>query len=378
MIINIDCGDFYMPYMDNVYAYWQHFDQDYQSCHAIHFNRSDLPHDRNILITQNLRQLACDQIDRYDVAIFDNGMEALGSGTIGLEQFIESHKVRTLTGSKLHPSHPLNEKNIWYPVHMLVKQGHSGNFFDSNFPHYYDLIDLRKKNTLKTQGMIFVNGQNRSWRNFLIEIIRDAVPDLSVHNSWASQVKATNDCAFESEADCHFRETVNDRYRKQFSDDQGYYSPVDVIGIDGKFGQASRNLELIKAYSQFRCVLFPETSWQNNDMLITEKTVKCFVTHCIPWPIGGMHLHAQMLEVGFHTAWQLLPESLQFFDGIEDHQERHKQMAVAIKWLFDNQHVLYGPEADDLTAKNFYNWHCFTAANDAMEKLSNVIIGHAE
>ena len=109
-------------------------------------------------------------------------------------------------------------------------------------------------------------------------------------------------------------------------------------------------------------------------MQITEKTVKCFVTHCVPWPIGGMNLHAQMREVGFHTAWQLLPESLQIFDSIEDHQERHTQMASAIKWLFDNQHVLYGQAADDLTNENFYNWHCFPAANLAMERLGNIII----
>lgn len=378
MIINIDHDNLYTPYIDNVYAYWQHCDENYRSGHEIHINRPDLPHDRNILITQNQGQLAPEQCSEYDVVLYDNRNESFGVATIGLDQYIDIDKVFMLTSSKLHHRHPLKEKNIWYPYYIFVKQGHAGNYFDGNWPHYYDLIDLRNEASSKTQGMIFVNGQNRSWRNFLIEIIRDAVPDLSIHNSSGKHVVATNDCGFESQADSDFRNMINDQYRQCFSDDKDYTAPgdvIDTIGIDGKFGASCRNLQLIQAYRQFRCIIYPETSWLNNDMQITEKTVKCFVTRGVPWPIGGMHLHAQMLEVGFHTAWQLLPKSFQAFDAIEDHQERHRQMTLAIKWLFDNQSVLCSSEADDLTNKNFYNWHCWSGANCAMARLSDILIG---
>lgn len=378
MIINVDSDGLYIPYIDNVYAYWQHCDQNYRSCHTVHINRCDLPHDRSILITQDQGQLTPDRLCKYDVALYDNCHESFGVKTHGLDQYIGIDKIYMLTASKLHHCHPLYRKNIWYPFFFFVKQGHGGNYFDGNWPHYYDLIDLDKNALLNTQGMIFINGTNRSWRNFLVEIIRDAVPDLAMHKSLTKHVVATLDCAFESNADRHFRNIINDRYREHFYDDEDYHNPgdiIDTIGIDGKFGESARNLQLIQAYGEFRCIIYPETSWLNNDMQVTEKTVKCFVTRCIPWPIGGMHLHAQMLEVGFHTAWQLLPESLQAFDGIEDHQERHRQMALAIKWLFDNQSVLYGSEVDDLTNKNFYNWHCWSAANCAMQKLSGVITG---
>lgn len=375
MIINIDSGDSYVPYVDNVYAYWQHLGKDYRSAHEIHINRSDLPHDRNVLITQDPEQLSPDRLSIYDVALYDNRMESFGVATTGLEQYIGIDKVRMLTASKLHHGHPLNSKNIWYPFYIFTKQGHAGTYFDSNFPHCYDLIDARKNTASKTHGMIFVNGQNRSWRNFLLETISDVIPDLPIHNALTDHIIATDDCGFESEADSKFRVWVNDLYRDRLVYEQRYIPAPDIIGPDGKFGESHPGLRLIEAYKQFRCVIYPETSWQNNGMQITEKTVKCFVTHCVPWPIGGLHLHAQLEEVGFHTAWQLLPVSLQVFDSVEDHQERHRQMALAIRWLFENQHVLRGPRVRDLTTENFYNWHCFPAAHQVMETLSDVITG---
>jgi hypothetical protein len=152
----------------------------------------------------------------------------------------------------------------------------------------------------------------------------------------------TNDSELhESFDDTEFKEWVNNQYSNLIVRNQksGYNDHSDVAGINGNFGTWPLGYRILKEYFTYRVVVFPESTWQNNEMAITEKSCKCFFAGSLPWPVGGSNLNFLYNQVGFFTAWNLIPKELQKFDSVTDHRKRYQQQALAIEWLSNNMDV---------------------------------------
>jgi hypothetical protein len=145
------------------------------------------------------------------------------------------------------------------------------------------------------------------------------------------------------------------------------------MGIDDKFGKLSPGYIILDEYFDYRCVIFPESTWQNNEVAITEKILKCCYTKTVPWPVGGSNINKLYNQIGFGTAWNLLPEELQLWDSVTEHAQRHQQMAKAMAWLAQHPEMLDTNRAKEITDKNFENFMTCQADLTSMQKFSKLI-----
>ena len=130
---------------------------------------------------------------------------------------------------------------------------------------------------------------------------------------------------------------------------------------------------LIDEYFTYSCVIFPETSWLNNQLFLTEKVVKCFVAKTIPWPVSGANINLLYNNLGFKTAWNLLPRDLQIFDAEPDHVKRTNLCLKAIEWLNHNMEILESDLAKSIVKNNFELYHTSRLDSTTAVDLENII-----
>ena len=161
-----------------------------------------------------------------------------------------------------------------------------------------------------------------------------------------------------------------------FTDKDGstYYNEGIVVGSNGQFGTILPGYLIMKEYFEYRCIVFPESTWQNNELALTEKAWKCFFTGSLPMPLGGSNINMMYNQFGLYTAWNLLPDHLREFDQIINHQQRYQGFAQAVKWLNDNPDSLVGDRARELIDKNYRQ--CFSTITHAKssEILYNILL----
>jgi hypothetical protein len=136
-------------------------------------------------------------------------------------------------------------------------------------------------------------------------------------------ILTTLDSQFESNEDTEFRQQVNNWYptNNKIHETQSEYSTGSVaVGIDKKFGRVIPGYFILPEYFMYRCVIFPESTWQNDELCLSEKICKCFYAESLPWPIGGSNIHKLYNEIGFYTAWNVLPDHLKLFDRYQKQQ----------------------------------------------------------
>jgi hypothetical protein len=112
----------------------------------------------------------------------------------------------------------------------------------------------------------------------------------------------------------------------------------------------------IDEYFDYQCMVFPETTWQNNELTLTEKGLKCFYSQCLPMPVGGSNVNRLYNSLGYYTAWNLLPSQLQVYDSNKNHQERCQQQIAALAWLSKNTDVFASPESIEMKRINRNNF----------------------
>lgn len=158
---------------------------------------------------------------------------------------------------------------------------------------------------------------------------------------------------------------------------ENYYNRKINLGIDNAFGEAPLGYFGMPEYFKYRCVLFPETTWLNNDLTISDKIIKCLIHRSIPWPIGGANINSQCQEVGIQTAWNLLPPQLQCYDSIEDHAVRYQKLAEAVAWASANPEIFVSDQAKEIVESNFRNIIEFSPAREIMVNFSRIIYEHS-
>jgi len=372
--ISFDQDTVGLQFFDYYFSYKQHQEsqKNYRSRIELKFNQTPRPDFINIAIVdfQNIDGLL--DTSKFDLMLIDNSGESLEVASDQVRNCLaHDPKIFFLCGSFVSGQHKF--------FHKLIPYNHNLQLFSDCvsrpfYPQHYDLKSIADK---PRSPMCFINGKNRTWRQyFLTQLQSSSILDMPIRNTIAGQCSKLLDCAFESPEDSQFRTYVNDCIENR-DDDQtrkmNYYARSIWIGADGKFGKIAPGYFLIDEYLSHHCIIYPESSWINAHLFLTEKTWKCFVSRTIPWPISGSHLHAMMNKFGFMTATNLLPSHLQAFDSISDHKTRYARTVEAIEWAHRHPEIWTSSEADKIRENNFNRFWINDINLTGVEKFDQIV-----
>lgn len=314
----------------------------------------------------------------FDLVIVDGQMHHLEVCTGHMYQaFVENDNCYFLTGAVVDADYPRSNRILSFP---------NGNIFVHDFftrpyyPQYYDRFD-QKNNSERKYDMIFINGRNRPHRQYMIDLIRarsgTAVP-IRQNNYTGEPI--LQDSFFETKEDTDFRHFVNanvatEPWATNNREIEHYYIPV---GLNQKFGMISPAHFVIDEYYNYRCVIFSESTWLNNEVCITEKIHKCLASRTIPWPVAGANVDVLYNKLGFQTAWNLLPEQLQSYNYEQDHVKRYQMCADAIEWMTQHPETLTSARACELLEHNYNLFFSNTIEIMGPRKLDHILRRYAK
>lgn len=362
-VVNESVG---LQVFDRYYAYKQSLDrQTYQADIKIEFGPPELDA-LNIAFASMPLDKFCN-LEDYDFVFVENAGETLETVTPYIAELLENKNVYFICGAFLSDNHPLANKVIPYNHNIRFFHDCATRGF---YPQYYQRAH---QEFTPTKDMLYINGANRSWRKYFIDLLTQ-YPDLvDIKNSLGNEIRETPDCLFEDQYDQKFREFLKQSYKQGSIDDYRYYSNSINVGIDQKFGEVPPGYFLLDEYYQYQCVIFPESGWINNQQHATEKIYKCFVSGTIPFPISGANIHRIYNSHGYQTAWNLLPKELQKFDNELDHRTRYSQIVQAIHWFKVNSHVFTSDRANNLRQQNQINFYKNTIDMITVQRLDSVL-----
>lgn len=355
---------------DRYYAYRQSVNQkhNYKSDVDIVFSNIIKSDCTNVLLSH--MPDAEINYDAFDFVFFDNGGEPIEVMTSTIKQQLDNdikNKCYFITGSIVDDDFLYADKIISYnaSVQQFIRY-HTEGFY----PQYYDKKQFEH---LAREGMCFINGQNRSWRNHLMELIKTNLPNIDIYSNISKNVVETITPEF---ADMH--DKVFSKFLKkhvsiidEISRQDYNYKSIQV-GIDEKFGLHPLGFFLLEHYFKYDCIIFPETTCLNNQIFMTEKIFKCFLAECIPFPVGGANINYLYNKVGFKTAWNLLPEDLQSFDQELNHIKRYGLIVEALKWFTKNQNIFQSDQAQKIKVDNKVNILYHNLDYNVVEKLDKI------
>jgi hypothetical protein len=344
--------------VDAWHAYIQHLNNYNQPNEYTIDDRSVKPnkHDYNLTIlladlsdSEEIKQI----VHEYDIVLICNNCEPLQVGNPETKDLVENHShVFLISNSYLGIDHQCREKIIWFPFCLQLCR----DFWTRHFyPQYYDLCNFNTDK--KTNSLFYINGANRTSRQLFIDYLKALDSSIVIKNNITEQICEMGESQWESVEDSEFRYWVNQQYNNVLLEehDNPYYDNSVSVGINEKFGKIPPGFFHLPLYFEHACIIFPESSWQNNELSITEKAIKCFYAESLPFPIAGANVNRLYNEIGFYTAWNLLPPEMQSFDGILDHNLRYQKFSYAVKWLADHPEVFDSDEYRTMTQQNKIN-----------------------
>jgi hypothetical protein len=221
---------------------------------------------------------------------------------------------------------------------------------------------------------VAIDGSMRANRYYFLNLLRAEVPTIPQISKIGKTIHRLNHAQWESNEDAQFREWVNEQYQDHSEPTpDSYYDTSPVIGIDAEFGKMPPGYFILPEYFTNSCIVFPESTWQNDELAITEKALKCFYAGSLPFPIGGSNINQLYNDLGFFTAWNLLPDDLKLFDQQTDHVKRYTQACTAINWLNKNCSVFETDQFNMMVAQNRINFLINTCSTISAEKIWSLI-----
>jgi hypothetical protein len=287
---------------------------------------------------------------RHDMIFICNGGEPCFVSSPTIKDMLDDPNIYLISNTYHHRSTHLGDKNVWYPHNAQLCHDYWTRCF---YPQFHENFDLVTKTTKKS--LVAFIGENRTWRKFFFDKLSDRLPDIDIKGFGAQDPRPslTLDSQWESEEDRRFRDFVNDIYAEQICTQREPDPSFEMeVGINSRFGIVSKGYRVAAEYFENRCIIFPETDWQNDFLVMTEKSLKCFFSGSLPFPISGSGVNSLYNEIGFFTAWNLLPEDLKLFDSIKNHELRYEKCLDAIEWLYHNDHVFVSDEAKYYVEQN--------------------------
>jgi hypothetical protein len=356
--------------IDALYGYYQAQDPDNQSWIDFVFSQDHDPMaDLNIYLDYMPNEDR--DLSHYDAVIYSNGCEPLTVATKVIHDRLEANNVFLACNSYLSPTHPMADRVLWLPANVLICRDLWCRYFTLSFYENHAM----KSSVTRDKGLLLINGRLDSWRHHFATKIKNICPDIEQRSTISTVIHETNDSFFESPEDLTFRETVNTLYENLIVRNASttYYDNSVSLGIEGKFGIWPPGYFILPEYYAYRCVIFPESTWQNDEVAVTEKILKCFYAGCFPWPVGGCNINRMYNELGFRTAWNLLPDHLKIFDAEKDHMRRYDLMVDAMAWLSTNQHVMVEPQAQEMLQSNLINFLTCAPGISSIQKFDRII-----
>jgi hypothetical protein len=355
---------------DALYVFLQSLNSsNYQSMIDITMDATYSRDNLNILCDYMPNEYSEQELTKYDLIFYCNGGEPLAVATDIMKKLLDHDNVFLIANSYLHESHQLAHKVFWYPHNIQTCR----DYWTRNFyPQYFE--NIKNKNISRDSAPIAINGTIRTNRHYLFTLLKSHTPTIQQYSNIGKTVRLLNDAYWESMQDTKFKEWLNKKYNNFSSPEPDrYYDQSPTIGIDSKFGKIPPGYFIMPEYFKHPCVIFPESGWQNNELNITEKALKCFYAGSLPFPIGGANINRLYNDVGYYTAWNLLPIELKQFDQIEDHATRYQMAVAAITWLNNNRAVFQANEFATMTTENKLNFLTCKSNSIAVDKLFNLI-----
>jgi hypothetical protein len=292
-------------------------------------------------------------LEKYDLILFCNGGEPLQISTNTIQKLITHKKVYLIANSYLDSSHPMIDKVVWFPEDVKKCRDYWTRHF---YPQYFE--NIKNKSIVRQASMIAINGSVRVNRYHFFNLLKTQIPIVPQLSQISKSIHRLNDSVlWESSEDTQFKNWLNTHYQdRSIPQPDHYYDNSPTVGINDKFGKIPPGYFIMPEYFKYACVIFPESTWQNDELAMTEKAFKCFYTGSLPFPIGGANINQLYNDVGFYTAWNLLPDNLKQFDRVKDHLQRYQQAVDAIVWLNSTQSVFENDQFATMVNHNRSNF----------------------
>lgn len=330
---------------DYLVGYWQYI-TNYQITPTVTFGE---PEDNcyNVLFL-SMPEAVPDDLNRYDLILLDNGDEPYGIGTPAMHKIFHSApQSKMLCNGILPTTHPAHGRII---VSHIMWEVHRRYYTTSPYPQRYEFI-----NQSHNSGIVYINGKNLSVRAHLTQVLQQHAPGVAHHDIiHHGAVGLTRPVWDESNIDRAFRLWADQTYANNVFNQHPpeIRWPPMPAGVDGRYGQTLWEDQFLNVFRQNSIIVYPETTWSNQQISLNEKSLKCFLHQKFPMMVGGAYTHQMYNSLGFATAWNLLPPEHQQFDSILDHRERYIQQALATDWLSKNLGIGTTALAQTLLLKN--------------------------
>jgi hypothetical protein len=367
--INVAQADISVQLIDALYAYVQsNIDERTTNWVISTTDFYDSTADINLAWTSQAADI--DNIAKYNAVFIGNAGEPITVSSPFIQKVWEYDNVFLVFNSLVTSDHLLYDKVVHFPDDVQLCRDYWTRYF---YPQYYT-NNYKLKKLDRTKNLVAINGLNRTVRHHFFNQLGQKT-NIPVLNNLSKQITNTNHSYWESLEDFEFRDALEQQYADVFEleSDYIYYENYVTMGINGKFGQALPGYNLTTEYFEYRCVIFPEATWQNNELSITEKATKCFYAGSLPFPIAGANVNALYNSLGYYTAWNLLPKELQVFDSELDHFKRCEQILNALQWLESNTKVFEGEQFDKFIRQNKINMLTYSPIDNGIQKLIEVI-----
>lgn len=305
----------------------------------------------------------------YDIVVISNAGEPVTVSSSLIHNIWQNNNVFLVFNSLLTQDHSLYNKVIPFLDAAQQCRDYWTRYF---YPHYHIANKLKK--IQRSKDLIAINGLNRTVRHYFFKLLNEKT-NIKILKNISTDIVNTNHSYWETKEDFEFRNYLEEQYSNVFEPepDYKYYDNAKHIGINNKFGKINPGYELLPEYFEYRCIIFPESSWQNNELALTEKALKCFYAGSLPFPIAGANVNSLYNSLGFATAWNLLPKYLQCFDSEQDHFKRIEQQINALKWFEDNAMVFQTAQYTELTRQNMINMLTYSPIEFGIQKLIRII-----
>lgn len=373
--VNVKNPDVGLQLFDGLYAYRQSLSDNFQSDWQIKLSDC-YDNDASLNILYDYMPESCDCINQYDIVLFSNGGEPLAVSTSCISKNLSQPNVYLIANSYLAREHKWYNKVIWNPHNFSLTLA----FWHKKFyPQYYQNQKYKKLYPGKKQDFCFINGVNRTTRNYFLEMLVESKLDITIYNNLNNGIVATGESDYESAEDTFFRVELEKLYEQKigyYNDEKiqnEYYNNSVKIGIDNKFGLIPPGYFQMPFYYDYHCVIYPESTWQNNELCVTEKTCKCFEAQSLPFIIGGANVNAILNELGFQTIVNILPKELSKFDSELDHKKRIQIQIDALTWLKENNQIFSSNEFNDMVNHNLLLYLNNKQDIIAIQQLNNII-----
>jgi hypothetical protein len=379
--VQVDSDDIGIQIFDALHAYRQSLNNSncgggfasYTSDWDIRFTSYDDTADLNILyMGMPPSGINKDSIVMFDIVLLGNAAEPITATSDGINELLYSMpNVHLVCNSYIDRMHMLHGKIIHFP---FVLMNHRDHFCRQWYPQLYEINAYKK--IIRNPSMCAISGENRTWRHHFFKSL-----DYRIYRAgcFSNAITATNHSFFETDDDTIFRNAIGNMYRDEITvwgegdSTNNYYDDSVSVGINGKFGRIPPGYFFMPEYFAHSCIVYAESTWQNNELVITEKTIKCLMAGSIPFPVGGVNTHKLCNELGIYTAYNLLPAALQRFDDEINHWKRYQQMHYAIEWLLINKSIFKSDRFDELVTINKDNLLSCSIDITAIKKFSDLI-----